>query len=146
MAWCTHSEKAIAGTNEESVVFVILPTMTQQGLTLSIWFTCSSGTWFWKFTCSAKIFTCPANICTSPVKLMYIPGKISTCPDWKITCPVGHVTTKFYVPWDTGAQRSQAGMGAGSQSTISDYSVFLFTKLICRRWDISWPCLSESVE
>ena len=38
-----------------------------QGLTLSIWFTCPSRTWFWKFTCPAKIFTCPANICTSPV-------------------------------------------------------------------------------
>ena len=42
-----------------------------QGLTLSIWFTCPSGTWFWKWTCPAKIFMCPANICTSPVKLMY---------------------------------------------------------------------------
>ena len=31
---------------------------------------------------------------------MHTAGKISTCPDWKITCPVGHVTTKFYVPWD----------------------------------------------
>ena len=40
-----------------------------QGLTLSIWFTCPSGTWFWKFTCPAKIFMCPTNICTSPVKL-----------------------------------------------------------------------------
>ena len=73
---------------------------SSQGLTLSIWFTCPSGTWFWKFTCPAKIFTCPANICTSPVKLMYTAGKISTCPDWKITCPLGHVTTKVYVPWD----------------------------------------------
>ena len=71
-----------------------------QGLTLSIWFTCPSGLWFWKFTCPAKFFTCPANICTSPVKLMYTAGKISTCPDWKITCPVGHVTTKVYVPWE----------------------------------------------
>ena len=70
-----------------------------QGLSLSIWFTCPSGTWFWKFTCHANIFMCPANICISPVKLMYTAGKISTCPDWKITCPVGHVTTKFYVPW-----------------------------------------------
>ena len=72
----------------------------KQGSTLSIWFTCSSGTWFWKFTCPAKIFTCPANICTSPVKLTYTAGKISTCPYWKITCPVGHVSTKVYVPWD----------------------------------------------
>ena len=71
-----------------------------QGLTLSIWFTCPSGTWFWKFTCPAKIFMCPAKICTSPVKFMYTAGKISTCPDWKFTCPVGHVTTKVYVPWD----------------------------------------------
>ena len=69
-----------------------------QGLTLSVWLTCPSGTWFWKFTCPAKICMCPANICTSPVKLMYTAGKISTCPDWKITCPVGHVTTKVWVP------------------------------------------------
>ena len=34
-----------------------------QGLTLSIWLTCPSGTWFWKFTCPAKNFMCPANIC-----------------------------------------------------------------------------------
>ena len=71
-----------------------------QGLTLSIWFTCPSGTWIWKCTCPAKIFTCPANICTSPVKLMYTSGKISTCPDWKITCPVGHVTRTVYAPWN----------------------------------------------
>ena len=70
-----------------------------QGLTLSIWFTCPSGTWFWKFTCPAKIFMCPANICTSPVKVMYTAGKIGTCPDWKITCPVRHATAKVYVPW-----------------------------------------------
>ena len=74
--------------------------LSVQGLTLSIWFTCPSGTWFWKLTCPAKIFTCPANICTSPVKLMYTAGKIMTCPDLKITCPVGHVTTKVYMPWD----------------------------------------------
>ena len=51
-----------------------------QGLTLSIWFTCPPGTWFWKWTCPAKIFTCTANICTSPVKLLYTAGKISTSP------------------------------------------------------------------
>ena len=72
----------------------------KQVLQLSIWFTCPSGMWFWKFTCHAKIFKCPANIYTSPVKLMYTAGKISTCPDWKITCPVGHATTKVCVPWD----------------------------------------------
>ena len=71
-----------------------------RSLTLSIWFTCPSGTWFWRFTCPVKIFTCPANICTSPLKLLYIAGEISTCCDWKITCPVGHITTKIYVPWD----------------------------------------------
>ena len=71
-----------------------------QWLTLSIWFTCPLGTWFWKFTCPSKIFTCPANICASPVKLMYTAGKISICPEWKMTCPVGHVTTEVYVPWD----------------------------------------------
>ena len=75
-------------------------TNIRQGLTLSIWFTCPSGMWFWKFTCPAKIFTCPANICQNLVNLMYTTGKISTCPDWKITCPVRHVTTKVYVPWD----------------------------------------------
>ena len=71
-----------------------------QSLTLSIWLTCPSCTWFWKFTRPANIFTCPANICTSPVKLMYTAGKISTCPYWKITCPFGHVTAKVQVPWD----------------------------------------------
>ena len=71
-----------------------------QGLTWSIWFTCPSGMWFWKFTCAAKIFTCPANICTSHVKIMYTAWKIITCPDWKITCPVGHMTTNICVPWD----------------------------------------------
>ena len=74
--------------------------MINQALTLSIWFTCPWGTWFWKFTCPAKIFTCLANICTGPVKLMYTAGKVSTCAYWKITCPVGHVTTNVYVPWD----------------------------------------------
>ena len=71
-----------------------------QGLTLNIWFTRPSGTWFWKLTCPENFFACPANICRSPVKLIYTAGKISPCPDWKITCPGGHVTTKLYVPWD----------------------------------------------
>ena len=71
-----------------------------QGLTLSIWFTCPSGTCFLKFTCPAKIFTCPEKICTNPVKPMYTAGKVNTCPDLKITCPAGHVTTNVNVPWD----------------------------------------------
>ena len=87
--------------------------INNQGLTLSIWFTCPSGTWFWKLTCSAKIFTCPANICTSPVKLnvccwenKYMPWLKKSlaqsgtqpqkfmCPGTRSTCP-GHADT----PW-----------------------------------------------
>ena len=75
-------------------------TAPAQGLTFSKWFTCPSGTQFWKFTCPAKIFTCPTDICTGPVKLTYTAEKRSTCPYWKITCPVRHVTTKVYLPWD----------------------------------------------
>ena len=66
-----------------------------QGLTLSKWFTCSSGTQFWKFTCPAKMSTCPTDICTSPVKLTDTAEKRNTCPYWKITCPVEHITIKF---------------------------------------------------
>ena len=48
-------------------------------------------------------------MCPLPSQYLYKPckayvycwkNKYSTCPDWKITCSVGHVITKFYVPWD----------------------------------------------
>ena len=94
-----------------------------QGLTLSIWFTCPSGMWFWKLTCPAKIFTCPGNICTSPVRLMYTDGKISTCPDWKITCPVGLVTTKVYVPWDKNCMPQACGHALMSSPAKAKYHI-----------------------
>ena len=74
-------------TDDQSTLVQVMAWCRQQGLTLSIWFTCPSGMWFWKFTCPAKVFTCPANICTTPVKLTYTAGKISTCPDWKNHLP-----------------------------------------------------------
>ena len=86
--------------NDLEMLSLLLALCMGNCLTLSIWFTWPSGTWFQKIMCPAKIFMCPANICTSPAKLMYTAEKISTRPDWKITCPVGHVTTKVYVPWD----------------------------------------------
>ena len=72
----------------------------QQGLTLSIWFTCPSGTWFWKLTCPAKIFTCPAIICTKPCKIYeycwenkYMPWLKNHLPSWarnpKNLCALG---------------------------------------------------------
>ena len=42
--------------------------LIDQGLTLSIWFTCPSGTWFWKFTCPAKFFMCPSQYLYKPCK------------------------------------------------------------------------------
>ena len=104
-----------------------------QGLTLSIWFTCPSGMWFWKFTCPAKIFTCRANICTSPVKLMYTAGKISACPDWKITCPVGHVTTKVYVPWEK-IYMPRACRHALMSSPVMEYEVMKHKSKACLRY------------
>ena len=64
--------------------------LIDQGLTLSIWFTCPSGTWFWQFTCPANFFTCPANICTSPLKLMYTAGKILLMASKNYRAPLVH--------------------------------------------------------
>ena len=72
----------------------------QQGLTLSIWFTCSSGTWLWKLTCPANIFTCPDNICSKPCKTYvycwenkYMPWLKNHLPSWarshKSLCALG---------------------------------------------------------
>ena len=70
----TGKESALIGSRNVTIHFLNQWWASlSQGLTLSIWFTCPSGTWFWKFTCPAKIFTYPANICTSPVKA-YVHG------------------------------------------------------------------------
>ena len=84
----------------------LLIVIHDQGLTLSIWFTCPLGT-FKKFTCPAKIFMCPANICTSRVRLMHTAGKISKCPG----SPTPGAQPEIYLPCRARNHKSLCALG-----------------------------------